>query len=754
MSDDIFEKQIALKEKVLEDKKQIDHNLKKLDLLEKSVHREIERMTLEKKKYGDWAKYFGDDRSKEVLMWYEEELKNLEKKMGRVQAMREKMLSIQNKVVQEAAEINSEFEKLRERAYNISAKHDKTAEPPKVAAKKSSEAEIKPDGAPDSSKQPAPSSEVAPKSIPVHAKPEIVPQKIDRPQKEAIKTASPSNASKSPVGKNMPDFGQANFKKARNSSPVPQKTRVDISNLKPQDVIRKPIENKVGNPPEPKLPLPETLASKLPTQKPNGKGASTIESNSSQGRHSHEPVRIYAQNQATPPQKEIDIPSIEIKKNNIVQPEEPPQMKRAIQTEIPQPETIRREPEKPISEVRVPVAKKPVPEPVKSDPGVAKVVRYPGESKKIEAQRISRAKQHYIAKQPVTDETQKAVSDQIARRNVPQKASSILYLGIDLGTCQTTVCSNAGHEFTFKSAIGWPKDLVSRKLLQKEVLYGDEALKHKLSLRLYRPFEYGVIKDTDEDLEAAREIIKYALSQVKTERYDKTYAIIGAPSQVTLRNEQAIYDAARQIVDAVSIVSEPFAVAYGEHNIYNTMVIDIGAGTTDICCLKGTLPHKGDQVSTTKAGDYIDLRLQEMICNRIRGAQVTKDLAQKWKEAFSFVGAPDKRAIIEITVMGKPLKADITDLIGKSCESITDDIVKACMKLISSYDPEFQNNLKENIVLAGGGSLIGNLAGYLTQQLRLLGNVNIKCVKNPFVAGARGALALAQDVSDDFWRGL
>ena len=40
---------------------------------------------------------------------------------------------------------------------------------------------------------------------------------------------------------------------------------------------------------------------------------------------------------------------------------------------------------------------------------------------------------------------------------------------------------------TVASYVGYPKDVVSRKLLKKDVLFGDEALEKRLSLDFYRP---------------------------------------------------------------------------------------------------------------------------------------------------------------------------------------------------------------------------------------------------------------------------
>lgn len=330
----------------------------------------------------------------------------------------------------------------------------------------------------------------------------------------------------------------------------------------------------------------------------------------------------------------------------------------------------------------------------------------------------------------------------------------VLFLGIDLGTYETTIAGSNGVIATAVSAVGWPKDLISRNLLKKDILFGEEALKNKLALKFFRPLAEGVIKNSDEDLEAATELIKHVLTLIRPDKYKKVYAVIGAPAQANLHNEQAIFDAAREVIDAVTIVSEPFAVAYGEANIYNTLVIDIGAGTTDLCRLRGTMPDEDDQITLLKAGDYIDEQLVSALQQRVKGVQVTKDMARRWKESYSFVMKPPKPVAVDVTVEGKPLKVDISSCIRKSCEMIVDDIADSARKLISSFDPEFQPELKQNIVLAGGGSLIHNLDVYLTQKLNMLGRVNIKKVPNPIEAGARGALALAMDVTDDFWRGL
>ena len=90
------------------------------------------------------------------------------------------------------------------------------------------------------------------------------------------------------------------------------------------------------------------------------------------------------------------------------------------------------------------------------------------------------------------------------------------------------------------------------------------------------------------------------------------------------------------------IVSEPFAVAYGLNALLHTMIIDIGAGTTDFCVMKGRYPTDDDQRSLTAAGDSIDTQLMKLIQTRYPTASFTVFMVREWKEKYSFVGKPPK----------------------------------------------------------------------------------------------------------------
>ena len=204
------------------------------------------------------------------------------------------------------------------------------------------------------------------------------------------------------------------------------------------------------------------------------------------------------------------------------------------------------------------------------------------------------------------------------------------------------------------------------------------------------------------------------------------------------------------------IISEPFAVAYALDMIEHTLVIDIGAGTTDLCRVYGTIPGPNDQMHTGHAGDYVDNQIIAEVQKKFNGAQVTKDMARRWKEQYSFVSTstPDAPVMVDFSIEGKAMTLDITDCIQNACESIVDPIVENVKALISESNPEFHDEFRRNMVLAGGGSGIKGLGALIERRLSDMGDVNVHVVDDPVRLGAMGGLRLAMEVPEDMWKNL
>tara|TARA_B110001452_G_scaffold247790_1_gene234087 strand:+ start:725 stop:1750 length:1026 start_codon:yes stop_codon:yes gene_type:complete len=335
-------------------------------------------------------------------------------------------------------------------------------------------------------------------------------------------------------------------------------------------------------------------------------------------------------------------------------------------------------------------------------------------------------------------------------------AGEILYIGIDLGTFRSVMVSSDSHEEEELTVIGTPKDPIARNFLKRDVLFGEEALKNRLALNLFRPLELGVIKDTPEDREFIAHFITHLIGLSDPEDYDRVVAVIGAPAEASHVDKTSIFDAAAGSVNAAMIISEPFAVAYALDMIEHTLVIDIGAGTTDLCRVYGTIPGPADQMHTGYAGDYVDNQIIVEVQKKYNGAQITKDMARRWKENYSFVSTstPDSPVMVDFSIEGKAMTLDITDCIQNACESIVDPIVENVKALISESNPEFHNEFRRNMVLAGGGSGIAGLGALIERRLSEMGDVNVHVVDDPVRLGAMGGLRLAMEVPEEMWKNL
>jgi rod shape-determining protein MreB len=336
-----------------------------------------------------------------------------------------------------------------------------------------------------------------------------------------------------------------------------------------------------------------------------------------------------------------------------------------------------------------------------------------------------------------------------------KREDNILFVGIDLGTSRSSISASNGTREWIESYVGWPRDFISLQVVGKPVLFGAEALKNRLSLDLCRPLEHGVIKEgIEKSEEAVKEIIRHLIELAKPGPEQKIYAVVGVPADTLKVNKLAIRKAVSESVQSLMVVSEPFAVAYGMNLLNNSLVIDIGAGTTDFCIMHGTIPSEEDQKTILSAGDNIDEQLFSYLTEKYPNSKFNRNMVRQFKEQFSFVRDTPDDIRVEIPVDGKPVMHDIKNEIRRACESILPAMVETTTEMIARFDPEFQVKIKSNIVLAGGGSLIRGIREYLQDALKEYGPCSITSVDDPLFAGSNGALKLAEDMPAKYWEPL
>ncbi|MGK5094575.1 MamK family actin-like protein [Deltaproteobacteria bacterium TL4] len=325
-------------------------------------------------------------------------------------------------------------------------------------------------------------------------------------------------------------------------------------------------------------------------------------------------------------------------------------------------------------------------------------------------------------------------------------------IGIDLGTSRTAIMTERGTRADFMSVVGYPRDIIGTKLLNGTKAIGDEVMEKRSFLDVYFPLENGVIKETSEiDMEAARDLLKHALLLAKPEPGEEVCVVIGVPARASFSNRESLLKLAHELTDVTLVVSEPFLVAYGMNELTKSIVVDIGAGTTDICALKGTVPNAEDQATISKGGNYVDKVLRALLLERYPDIQVSKHMVQKIKEQNSFVGEIKEPIMIEFRANGKPKQYDVSKEIKDACETLVLPIIEQIEYLLMRFDPDDQAEALRHIYLAGNGSRIRGMDAAIVEALQEYGEINVMCVDDPDYACCKGALGIAMDLPVAHW---
>src|SRR5688572_8702505 len=340
-----------------------------------------------------------------------------------------------------------------------------------------------------------------------------------------------------------------------------------------------------------------------------------------------------------------------------------------------------------------------------------------------------------------------------------EETNEAISVGIDLGTSRSSISASTGERHVVDSYVGWPVDMVARKLVKKSVLVGRDALDNRPMLDLRRPLERGIMKEgSEKDQEAVQELVRHLISlaglKQKGKNKSKVRAVVGVPAEAFRVSRQNLRSTIEGIADSVMMVSEPFAVAYGLEALLHALIIDIGAGTADFCVMQGRYPTEEDQRTLPNAGDSIDEQLLKLVREHHPEAQTSIHMIREWKEKWSFVGEAKQPVSVSVPVKGKATDLDITAEMRAACESILAPVCETMLDLLTRVEPEYQAKVRNNVILAGGTSLIVGLSQAIEKALAELGGGHATVVKDPVFAGSDGGLAIAQDASSSDWEKL
>jgi rod shape-determining protein MreB len=352
------------------------------------------------------------------------------------------------------------------------------------------------------------------------------------------------------------------------------------------------------------------------------------------------------------------------------------------------------------------------------------------------------------------------------------KTKTIL-VGFDLGTNKSCILAGApgSSDITTSkvvpSVVGYVKDGIVDGIVagNSPILFGEEALRNMLHVNLVAPIAQGIISQ----FEAARDFLKYVRSLADPSGQAEIRAVVGVPANADEPARENIRRCAYGIFDRILLIPEPFLAALGYRDdsrvgqpnyidpVVNSLIIDIGGGTSDLCLVQGYFPGPDDQISISFAGDAIDEALQAELNRVYPNNGLSRHKVRELKEAHGYVGPSRKPLDVKVVIGGKAHTLELGDALGRAGNALIDKIYPALTSLIQRASSDSVVTLLQNIIVTGGGSQIRGIDtllqkkltedGYEAPKVRIAGQDYQRYV-------AMGALKAARAARENQWQVL
>jgi len=325
----------------------------------------------------------------------------------------------------------------------------------------------------------------------------------------------------------------------------------------------------------------------------------------------------------------------------------------------------------------------------------------------------------------------------------PKKTTGkTILLGFDLGTNKSClIAGNAGtNEIALgkilPSIVGYVKPGVVNGIIpgEAEVLFGEEAIKNQLHLQLTPPLADGVIANFD----ATRDLVKHVRTLADPSGSAEIRAVIGMPANADNEARENVRRTVSGVFDRVLLIPEPFLAALGVRDdarlgqsnyvdpVTNSLFVDIGAGTADLCLVQGYFPTAEDQFSFSFAGDAIDQAMLDSINEIYPDCGLSPLKIREIKETHAYVGAIRKPIDVKVLIGGKARMLELGDVIGEACNKLFDKAFDGVKRLIGRASNDSVEQLLQNIIITGGGSQIRGIDTELQKRLAAEGYENPK----------------------------
>ncbi|MBE6681862.1 MAG: rod shape-determining protein [Ruminococcaceae bacterium] len=297
------------------------------------------------------------------------------------------------------------------------------------------------------------------------------------------------------------------------------------------------------------------------------------------------------------------------------------------------------------------------------------------------------------------------------------------YIGIDLGTANTLVCTPE------KGIIIREPSYVAYDIRTEEIIAIGSGAKNLVgktpnNISVVRPLRDGVISDFELTLAMLSYFVRQAMNKLL---FARPKVVVCIPYGVSQVEHSALENALFEVgVSSVALVEEPVAAAIGAglafKNPVGNMIVDIGGGTTEVAVV--TAGGVAVSKSLRVAGDELNEAIVEYIrkkFNVVVGEITAEDIKKEIGSAHksSDVGMLEVRGRNLIT--GLPSVFNIySSEIRVAMKPVLNQIVEVIKSTLEITPPELCADIHTGgITISGGGALLSGMSTLISENTKL-----------------------------------
>lgn len=332
--------------------------------------------------------------------------------------------------------------------------------------------------------------------------------------------------------------------------------------------------------------------------------------------------------------------------------------------------------------------------------------------------------------------------------NVIKRFLNGVDIGIDLGTCNTLICtSDRGIVCNEPSVVAIEKGTKAVKAVgveAKQMLWRTPE-----NIIAIRPLRDGVIAEP----EITEKMLSYFIDKVFPKRWRRIFPsrmVIGIPACITEVEKQAVIDSGYKAgARKVEPIFESLAAAIGAKIPISEpaghMVCDIGGGTSEIAVisLNGTVVRKAIRLG----GDEFDSAIIKHV-RQVHGLIIGEGTAENLKIKIGTASPGSQIEKMEIkgtdTVSGLPRRLEIDSVqIREALHTPVYRILEEIRNTLGETPPELASDIVERgIVMTGGGAKLKGLSKLVTKET----GVPVIVADKPLECVAVGACSFAKNL--------